>query len=171
MPIAAAQVEIDAANAPRILNGGLKGEYIFAQFHFHWGIDSTQGSEHTIDGVRYPLELHLVHYKASYVTIAEAVKHPDGLAVLGVLFQVSETDNAAFTPLINALSDIIDPDTMADVPATTPLSAYLPINKSKFYRYLGSLTTPTCNEVVIWTVFSDTVSISESQVQISKCHP
>ena len=47
-----AQVEIDAANAPRATGGGLKGEYIFAQFHFHWGKDSSLGSEHTIDGVR-----------------------------------------------------------------------------------------------------------------------
>lgn len=47
-----AQVEMDAPIAPRVSNGDLKGEYIFAQFHFHWGGDSSQGSEHTIDGVR-----------------------------------------------------------------------------------------------------------------------
>lgn len=52
------------------------------------------------------MELHLVHYKASYNTLTEAVKHPDGLAVFGVLFEVQETDNAAFTPMIEALNGI-----------------------------------------------------------------
>ena len=27
------------------------------QFHFHWGKDDTQGSEHTIDGKKYPMEV------------------------------------------------------------------------------------------------------------------
>ncbi|RXG71828.1 Carbonic anhydrase 2 [Armadillidium vulgare] len=148
-----AQVEIDAPNAPRVGEGGLKDDYIFAQFHFHWGSDSTRGSEHTIDGVRYPLELHLVHYKASAGSLAEAVKHPDGLTVLGVLFEISDKDNAAFTPLVGALENIKIAGRVSDVPANYPLSAFLPNDKDNFFRYEGSLTTPTCNEVVIWTMF------------------
>ena len=35
---------------PSIKGGGLKDRYIFDQFHFHWGSDSSKGSEHTIDG-------------------------------------------------------------------------------------------------------------------------
>ena len=42
----------------------------------------------------------------------------------------------------------------------------LPTDKSKFYRYNGSLTTPTCNEVVTWTVFKDYVEISQAQVNM-----
>ncbi|KAK4325794.1 hypothetical protein Pmani_003638, partial [Petrolisthes manimaculis] len=138
-----AQVEIDARNAPRVKDGGLKGEYIFAQFHFHWGSDSTLGSEHTIDGVRYPMELHLVHYKASYGSLGEAVRRRDGLAVLGVMLEVSETDNPALTPIANALKMVNDSGMFAD----------------------GSLTTPTCNEVVTWTVFDNAIPISEKQLR------
>jgi len=159
-----AKVEFDAKTAPRVSQGGLKGEYIFAQLHFHWGGDSSQGSEHTINGVRYPLEMHIVNYKASYGDLGTAVTKPDGLAVLGVMFEVSQTDNAAFTPLVNALANITDAGMFAEAAAPYPLRAFLPDDTSKFYRYEGSLTTPTCNEAVIWTVFDTPHAISENQL-------
>lgn len=47
------------------------------------------GSEHTVDGVSYSGELHLVHWnQTKYPTFSEAAKHPDGLAVLGVFLKV-----------------------------------------------------------------------------------
>lgn len=33
-----------------------------------------------------------------------------------------------------------------------------------FFRYFGGLTTPSCNEVVQWTVFTKAIGISASQV-------
>ena len=47
------------------------------------------------------------------------------------------------------------------------LKDLLPDNTDVFYRYTGSLTTPHCNEVVAWTLFKDTVKISENQVLAS----
>lgn len=68
---------------PSVKGGSLPSEFILDHMHFHWE------SEHTIDGKRYPLELHLVHYDARHGNISEAKKMKDGLAVLGVLFNVS----------------------------------------------------------------------------------
>lgn len=46
------------------------------------------------------------------------------------------------------------------------LKDFMTVNMGKFYRYQGSLTTPTCDESVTWTVFAEPLSMSESQV----CH-
>ncbi len=38
--------------------------------------------------------------------------------------------------------------------------------KGGYYTYLGSLTTPPCNECVIWIVFVDPIEVSHEQVKI-----
>ena len=52
----AAQVDIQAGN-PRISNGDLPETYHLAQFHFHWGSTNNRGSEHTLRGQQYPMEV------------------------------------------------------------------------------------------------------------------
>ncbi|MGH0166197.1 UNVERIFIED_CONTAM: hypothetical protein FKN15_050509 [Acipenser sinensis] len=41
----------------RIMGAGLADVYKAVQFHLHWGSDGEAGSEHTIDGERYPMEV------------------------------------------------------------------------------------------------------------------
>jgi len=42
----------------------------------------------------------------------------------------------------------------------------LPTDLTEFYRYQGSLTTPTCNEAVVWTVFEEKNHVSHAQVKM-----
>ena len=42
-------------------------EYQFKQLHFHWGSIDSKGSEHTINGKRFPMEMHMVHVNSKYV--------------------------------------------------------------------------------------------------------
>merc|ERR1712165_311470 len=72
-----------------ISGGGLDGRYYFEQLHFHWGDNSAIGSEHTIHGRRFPLEMHLVHFSSEYSNVLEASTKPGGLVVLSVLFQIA----------------------------------------------------------------------------------
>ena len=43
---------------PKISGAGLPGTFKLAQFHFHWGTTDSDGSEHTVDGEAYPLEVN-----------------------------------------------------------------------------------------------------------------
>lgn len=43
---------------PTLSGGGLSGVYNALQLHFHWDADDEKkGSEHTVDGTSYPLEV------------------------------------------------------------------------------------------------------------------
>ena len=37
--------------------GGYEGTYLAAQLHFHWGANNSLGSDHTVNGEHYPLEV------------------------------------------------------------------------------------------------------------------
>ena len=47
-----------------------------------------------------------MHYKTSYGSVAEAVKHEDGIAVLGIMLEVSYTENILLNPIIHGLAKI-----------------------------------------------------------------
>lgn len=42
--------------------------------------------------------------------------------------------------------------------------------KDGFWRYHGGLTTPTCNEHVVWTVMKEPIGISANQVRDGSVH-
>ena len=46
-----------ASNAYSVSGGSLPTTYYATQFHFHWGSDDSKGSEHTVDGKSYPMEV------------------------------------------------------------------------------------------------------------------
>jgi len=150
---------------PQAGGAGLPGDFTFAQGHFHWGNSSLRGSEHQLGGRPFPLELHLVHFNSKYEHIGEAIKHPDGLAVIGIFFSVSTKDNPALAPIFSSLHSVSLADAKKmDFSPTIALSSLLPEDTSAFYRYSGSLTTPQCNEVVTWTLLHHPVGVSESQL-------
>ena len=58
------------------------------QTHWHWGTNNSVGSEHVLDGMKYPLEIHMVHFNEKYSDLKEASLHPDGVAVNAFLYKV-----------------------------------------------------------------------------------
>lgn len=138
--------------------GGLQDTYILDHLHFHWA------SEHTFDSYRYPLEMHMVHYARKHQNLSSAILSDKGVAVFSVMFDLSPDDDAEFFPLIKLMEKLKENVNHAEKMEDFNVHEYMPRDTAGFYRYMGSLTTPGCNEGVIWTLFTNTIPISENQV-------
>ncbi|KAM8967334.1 carbonic anhydrase 1-like [Pelodytes ibericus] len=152
----------DQDNLSVVKGGPLKATYRLNQFHFHWGATNDFGSEHTVDGKGYAAELHLVHWNSDkYSSFAEAIKNPDGCAVLTVFLKVGNA-HPGLQKVVDALSLIKSNGkkaTFADFDASTLLPASL-----DYWTYFGSLTHPPLLECVTWVIFKEPISVSSDQI-------
>ncbi|XP_036427545.1 carbonic anhydrase 4-like [Colossoma macropomum] len=150
--------------------GALPGVYNSRQFHLHWGSGSSvPGAEHTVDGKQYAMELHIVNVKAEYSSTADALADPTGLAALGFLIEATNDTGKpkSWKTLTSYLANIPNAgDTVALTQSISMDSLLEGVNRSRYYRYLGSLTVPNCNEAVVWTVFKDPVRVSHDLVDL-----
>ena len=163
-----------------ILSGGPfnSTEYSFIQAVFHWGDDDTKGSEHTIRGSTYPLEMQLLHQTSS--------GEENKLAITSFLFEVSEEENPFLASLITAISKTktVGTEAQLDSPvegiedenktageksreAMDEFSMDLLIKDSisgPYFTYSGSLTYPPCTEVKQYVVYRVPLDISSTQL-------
>ncbi|XP_016070038.1 PREDICTED: carbonic anhydrase 6 [Miniopterus natalensis] len=141
-------------------------EYVALQMHFHWGGASSEisGSEHTIDGVRYVAEMHVVHYNSKYGSYDAAKNAPDGLAVLAALIEIKDySENTYYSDFISHLKNVRYTG-QTTVLNDLDVQDMLPPNLHYYYSYKGSLTTPPCTENVQWFLLADFVQLSKAQV-------
>uniref|UniRef100_A0A3P8WSV4 Carbonic anhydrase n=1 Tax=Cynoglossus semilaevis TaxID=244447 RepID=A0A3P8WSV4_CYNSE len=154
-------------NVVELSGGGLGHVYTTLQFHFHWGSTSenSMGSEHMVDSKQFPMEMHIVS-KRKDLTLDEALKTSNGIAVLG--FFIEETnptsDMESWKKLTNYLAAI---RSKADVTEEISIDDLLgSVDRAIYYRYNGSLTTPVCNEAVVWTVFKESIKIDQNLMKL-----
>ncbi|XP_031417313.1 carbonic anhydrase 1-like [Clupea harengus] len=165
-------VKIDFKTGKLSVSGGaLSTSYDTLQFHLHWGNQSSiPGSEHTVDGKRYPMELHIVNIKSTHNgNVSLAVEDSEGLAALGFFIEVDPgtTDQPeSWRSLASHLANIIEEGHYVNITGISMNDLISGVDTASYYRYLGSLTTPNCNEAVIWTVFKDTVKVSQNLIDL-----
>ena len=142
------QVVYDAGSTLRYENR----LYDFKQFHFH------TPSEHLIDGITYPMELHMVH------VLKQEGNQTPVYVVIGLLFKEGKA-NPFLNKFINAIPD--------STGATNHLSnEYVNINELlnqagplHYYHYEGSLTTAPYTETVNWLVVKHVFEASPEQIE------
>uniref|UniRef100_A0A8C1WJ83 Carbonic anhydrase 4 n=1 Tax=Cyprinus carpio TaxID=7962 RepID=A0A8C1WJ83_CYPCA len=116
------------------VSGGNLGEtYKAVQFHLHWGTNGGPGSEHTIDGEQYPMEVRPTPYQSEetffnkFVSLnTHSCTHITRLSER--IFLTCADGNTTLSKI--SLNQLILSEA----------------NMTNYYRYDGSLTTPGCTE-------------------------
>lgn len=148
--------------------------YNLAQLHFH------TGSEHTVEGEQFDMELHFVHSRAGRPV---SVSAEDGdLAVVGVLFKLWDGQGRKpksvqlMQKLLKSMKCKKDRDCVwatrqdkkVPVSAAMDPTEFMRLaaekDKHRFWTYKGGLTTPGCTEIVSWHVYMEPLLISQAQI-------
>ncbi|XP_058036700.1 carbonic anhydrase 4-like [Ahaetulla prasina] len=163
-------VDVSLEDGLHLAGFGLPARYTAKSFHLHWGDGATRpGSEHQIDGKQYSMELHIVHTKNN-LSISNAVKDSKGIAVLAFFIEESEKAKSkteeAWELFAKNLKKISKKDEDVLLDGSFSLLDLMGSNDfTRYYRYAGSLTTPGCDEAVIWTIFADPIPVPPKVVR------
>jgi carbonic anhydrase len=119
--------------------------YELKQFHFH------RPSEERINGKAYEMSVHLVH-----------ADEQGKLAVVAILVQRG-ADNSLMHELWNDLPREKDKEEIFNN-IEINVAKLLPADRG-YYTLDGSLTTPPCNEGVMWYVMKDPVTVTDAGIK------
>jgi carbonic anhydrase len=115
--------------------------------------------------------MHLVHHNQKYGNLTNAKNRDDGLAIVIVFLQtvgfgLFSFDNYALTPIINSLPLITNFNTTTNFFGPLSLISLLPVDRTRFYRYNGSIAVPPCSQSVTYLIYEKPIDISKNQVKV-----
>ncbi|XAR68476.1 Carbonate dehydratase [Bertholletia excelsa] len=119
-------------------------DFKLLQCHWH------SPSEHTLNGTRYRLELHIVHVSTS-----------GNIAVIAITYKYGRPD-----PFLEKVVGHISTVTKEEKYLGIVNPGDIKFGSRKYYRYIGSLTVPPCTEGVIWTIVKKVRTVSREQVRV-----
>jgi carbonic anhydrase len=146
-------VQVDFKEGSTALAGGKT--YSSKQFHFH------TPSEHLIDGMTFPMEMHIVN-----ILKDSNVQNAPQYFVVGFLFKMGR-ENKFIKEFLNRTPQEEGKDTLAQGSVQfEDLFVSIPKNEPHgYYTYKGSLTTPPYSETVNWIVKKSILEASPEQIQ------
>ncbi|OVA19499.1 Alpha carbonic anhydrase [Macleaya cordata] len=126
-------------------------DYELQQCHWH------SPSEHTINGKRFDLEMHLVHLSPDHSLV-------NRIKVTGIMFRIGRPD-PFLSELEKEIMSIADSKENITVGVVDPRHIKM-WDREYYYRYMGSLTVPPCTEGVLWTISKRIRTVSKKQVEL-----
>ncbi|XP_047966738.1 alpha carbonic anhydrase 7-like isoform X2 [Salvia hispanica] len=109
-------------------------KYDLVQCHWH------TPSEHTVGGRRYNMELHMVHRSSE-----------GQFAVIAILYHLGRSDHF-LNKVLESINNLTKGEEEIDLGDVDPWD--IKFGSRKYYRYMGSLTSPPCTENVLWILLS-----------------
>jgi len=135
------------------------------QFHFH------SGSEHTVAGSRFDLEMHTVHYP-------QADSTPNGddsefiAAAMGIIFDTRKYDEGIENWQLDVIDNFFDNlkwEETGGNPKVEEVSygeLMMMVNMDTRWVYKGSVTTPPCATTVYWNVCRTVYPIQQKHLDL-----
>jgi len=161
------KIDIPASANMLLTSPGLPAPYRLSQFHFHWGTIFQGGSEHTINGKRWPLEMHMVHVDIN-IPANQTTINPNGMVVVSTLFDHKGLFDKTNTDAIETISQYAEKVVLEGDQVNLTnfiISTLFPDGYTNNYlRYSGSLTTPPCAEVVEWFILAKNKVVTPTQL-------
>lgn len=146
-------VQINFKHGNQIVFDGAHYEMIQAHFH--------TPSEHQVDGLTYPMEMHFVNE-----LISESKQDTTAYLVLALLIKMGES-NEFIADFINRIpTEENTSASISDAPTWKEEWLLDDVDQAlHYYYYKGSLTTPPYYETVNWLVSKKVFEASPEQIQ------
>ncbi len=147
-------VQLDFAEGSSIIQDDTS--FAFKQCHFH------TPSEHLIDGITFPMEMHIVNLMPN-----EDKNATPQYLVIGVLFKEGK-ENKFIADFLNAIPKKENETTTLKAGTVKLADLFGAIStkiKRDYYHYKGSLTTPPYTESVRWYIAKHIFEASAEQIE------
>ncbi|KAL3618576.1 hypothetical protein CASFOL_037658 [Castilleja foliolosa] len=115
----------------------------------HWHTPS----EHTVNGRRFDMEVHLVHQSNDNRT-----------AVIGIMYKIGRPDS--FLSMMQRDLEVVARTHEVEKNVGMVNPGLVKFGSRKYYRYIGSLTVPPCTQNIIWTIVRKVRTVSREQVRL-----
>ncbi|EYC41425.1 hypothetical protein Y032_0569g75 [Ancylostoma ceylanicum] len=147
-----------------LTGGPLHGyKYRIQRIDIHVGRGDVNGSEHTIDGRRFPMEIQMLAYNTDlYRNFSSASRSPHGIAGVSVLVDYGTETNAELLKLTIATASILYKAQRVELADLEPWRL-LPYTRD-IVTYEGSMTSPGCHETVTWIIVNQPIHITRDDL-------
>ncbi|KAF5303679.1 hypothetical protein FQR65_LT00823 [Abscondita terminalis] len=135
--------------------------FYFKHINFHWGYNHQNGSEHSINGIKYPVEMQAVYhqYKTAYLP---------NVLIISYFFELTNKYHWGLKKVLEVAPLAAKERDQKMKLRLFPLKELLYTPLFSYYTYDGSRTTPPYEENVRWVICEAPLPLCQNQLDVFK---